>query len=188
MLVPEKIKQGRLHDPASSFHCLLEQSFGLHRRDHRWPTGNPRTVGLKIGELGKIKADVFGPIGYRKQIAVGNRKGVTHQKLFAGEFAIQPGKAFLELIQAAGLRLDRGRRIEQRAKGLVDFGTDKGQPFLKFVSLEGSIGRRQMFSRNLICNLLDNRRPFAQTATVVEFQNWNVAQRVDGVEVSTIRQ
>src|SRR6516162_2526164 len=79
-------------------------------------------------------------------------------------------------------------RVKQRAKtSLVHLAGEKVEPGLKSRPLDGP-GRRNELSRRIaVRDVLGDRGGLEKHAAIIEHQSWQVAQRVYGFVVLTIR-
>jgi hypothetical protein len=57
--------------------------------------------------------------------------------------------------------------VEKWREGLVDFGTDQGQPFLQLVALIGAVGRSQLLVGYQVGDVLHDGRAFMQALAIV---------------------
>jgi hypothetical protein len=113
---------------------------------------------------------------------------LAHQVLLAGELAVDPLEAGLELVAEDGLAFFRHAGLNSGEKLLVHLGADEGQPLLQPVARQRAVGRREVLGRHLVGDVLHDGRAFAQARAVVQLEHRHVAQRVDAVVVGAVLQ
>ena len=86
----------------------------------------------------------------------------------------------LDMARGIAARLPRGIAAQKRReREFVQFGTDEIQPFLQMVALLRARRGRDLQLRNAICYILENGWPLGQDLAIIEFENRDLAERVN---------
>src|SRR4029077_3552836 len=156
-----------------------QQPFRLQRLLYLWPRVHALHEGFDIREGREVEFDAWCPTRHRVKIGISYRELVTHQVLLTFKHLVDVLVVVRERLLGNLLVLVWGGWAEHRSVGLVQLGSDMGEPALKVIAIDGACGRDDASPRVLVGDVLYDRRALADHLPVVELEQRNLALWVD---------